>query len=187
MLLHHWVILHRRTLETFRAPHHAAHSGVAVTTAKSITTKPAEPAEHRKAPLLTLIKTVVERPSGLAQLLERIAGFHHRGGAAIHPLGRIGLGRRLRVGSGIHAVDTQLGEITRGLLERRPSLLLLSRQRQPGLEPGKTRFAESPHVLNARAPVAQALAARTILVLRIHNAAACDEKCGCAGCDRFPH
>src|SRR4051794_40870864 len=62
MLLQHRVILHRRTLETFRAPHHAAHSGAAVTAAELIATEPTEPAEHRKAPLLALIKTVVERP-----------------------------------------------------------------------------------------------------------------------------
>src|SRR5215831_5065689 len=173
MLLQHRVILHHRTLETFRAPHHAAKSGMAVTTAELIATKPAEPAEHRKAPLLTLVKTVVERPSGLAELLERIAGFHHRGRAAIHPLRRIGVSRLLRVGSGIHAVDAQLGKIAGGLLERRPSLFLLSRQRQPGLEPGKSRFTEGPHVLNTRAPAAQAFAAR-ILILRIHNGAACD-------------
>src|SRR6266705_6215482 len=61
MLLQHRVILHRRTLETFRAPHHAAHSGAAVTAAEIITTKAAQPAEHREAALLTLIKTVVER------------------------------------------------------------------------------------------------------------------------------
>src|SRR5215510_10969293 len=139
MLLQHRVILHHRTLETFRAPHHAAKSGMAVTTAELIATKPAE---HREAPLLTLVKTVVERPSGLAELLERIAGFHHRGRAAIQPLGRIGVSRRLCVGSGIHAVDAQLGKIAGGLIERRPSLLLLSRQRQPGLEPGKSRFTE---------------------------------------------
>src|SRR5262249_47220307 len=152
-----------------------------VTTAHLITANPTEPAEHCKAALLTLIKTVVERPSGLAKLLERIAGFHHRGGAAIHPLGRIAVTRRLRVGGGSPAVDAQLGEIARGLLERRPSLLLLGCQREPSLERGKARFTESPHVLNTRAPVAQALTARTILILCKHNGAARDEKCGGAG------
>src|SRR5215813_5354074 len=186
ILLQHRVALHRRTFETFRAPHHAAESGAALMAAKPVTAKPTESAEHRKATLLTLIKTVVERPRGLAQLLERVAGFHHRGGAAIQPLGRIGVNRSLRVG-GTHAVDPQLGEIARSLLERWPSLLLLSRQREPSLERGKTRFAERPHILNARAPVAQALTARTILILRIHNRAACNEKCGRTSCDRFPH
>src|SRR5262245_21429085 len=76
MLLQHRVVLHRRTFETFRATHHAAESGAAITAANIITAKPAEPAEHRKATLLTLIKTVVERPGGLAQLLQRVAGFH---------------------------------------------------------------------------------------------------------------
>src|SRR5258705_7502407 len=138
MLLQHRVILRRGTLETFRAPHHAAHPGATVTAAQLIATEAAEPAEHRKATLLALIKTVVERPSRFAQLLERIAGRHHRGGAAIQPLGGIVVGRRLRVGSSTHAVHAQLGEITGGLLESRPGLLLLSRQRQPGLEAGKT-------------------------------------------------
>src|SRR3977135_2776642 len=104
MLLQHRVILTRRTLETFGAPHDAAHSGTAVTAATLIATHPAEPAEHRKATLLTLIKTIVERPGGLAELLERIAGFHHRGGAAIHPIGRSAVSRILRVGHGLRAV-----------------------------------------------------------------------------------
>src|SRR5262247_3860146 len=190
----HRGMLHHRTVHTFGAPHEAARPRAAVTAAEIVTAvttaaeviaaKPAEPAQHRKAPLLAFVEADVERPRRVAELLERIAGLHQRSRALVHPVGRIGV-TGLRVGGSVRAVDPQLGELARGLLEGRPILFLLGGQREASFEPGEASFTVGAQVLNVRAPSLRVLTARTIL--RIDHRAARDDKHGGACCDRFPH
>src|SRR5262245_17777109 len=121
----HRPVWHHRTIETFAAPHEAARPEAVVTTAEIVTavtavtaaeivtaltaadiiaTKPAEPAQDRKPPLLVLVETVVERPGRVAELLERNAGLDHRGRAPVHPLGRIDITRR-GLHSGVRTIN----------------------------------------------------------------------------------
>src|SRR5262249_58779143 len=128
--------------------------------AEIIATKPAEPAQHCKPSLLVLIEAVVERPRGVAELLERIARLNQRGRAPIHPFSRIDITRRLRVGTRVRTVDPQLGELAGGLLEGRPIPFLLGGQREASLEGREPRFAVGTQVLDIRAPSLRTLTAR---------------------------
>src|SRR5262249_11390792 len=131
---------------------HAEASRTAV--AESLEPGDDRTAEHAEAPLLGLVEAAVERAGGIAELLESGAGFGERGSSPLHQLGRINparvaAGARLCLGQ---ALDTHAGELTGGLLESRPRLFLIGRERKTGLERGETRFTKGLPIFNRRPP-----------------------------------
>src|SRR2546423_1611869 len=117
-------------------------------------TSAAHAAERGEPALLIVVEALVERIGGLGELLQRHAGFGHRGAAAPQPLGRIDV-RSLWIAllrhAGAEAIEAQLLHIARRLFERRPVLLLLWRQREPCPQRGRTRIGQRAHVLDIRA------------------------------------
>src|SRR5262245_57719266 len=86
----------------------------------------APPGQHGETPLLAVIEALVERLGCLGQFLHRRARLHHGGGAPVEAFG--GIVTRRGIAHRVHAIGTQLAEVPRGLLERRPVLLLLGGQ-----------------------------------------------------------
>ncbi|MEY9879041.1 hypothetical protein ABIA43_000575 [Bradyrhizobium sp. USDA 328] len=100
-------------------------------------------------------------------------------------LGLVGI-----TGTGIHprigAIDAQLGELPHGGLDRRPQLLLIGVELQPGMDGGDPRVDEGGAVLGVHAHVADVLHPRA-MILGIDRARAGDAEHG-DGCDgEFPH
>src|SRR5215831_16422750 len=146
---------------------------------------PRQAAQYRKAPFLILVKALVQRICGVGQFLQGRAGLRQGCGALTQPLDRI-IGRRSIAHRG-PALDTHLGPIARRLLEGRPVLLLLRRQRQTRLERRESRLAERAQVVGAELPSLLHHSVAVTALLRVDERRSRDSE-RCRPCDnRFPH
>src|SRR4051794_727858 len=163
--------------------HTVAVTSTAITSAEPFTIGSGQAVENRKAPLLILIEALVKRICGLSQFLQGRTGVGQGCGALTQAFDRIVAG-----GGIAHcrpALHPHLAEITRRLLESRPVLLLVRRQRQARLERRKSGFAERAHVLRVRPPALNSVTITALL--RINERGAGDRECCCSGDDGFPH
>src|SRR5215471_6125315 len=142
------------------------------------------PRQHEEALLLAVIKTLIKRAGGVGELLERGAACRHIGRCTLHSLDRVDVlcwlrgGRliasrltlifRARVVASLeplaHPLGAEFRHIAVSLLERRPVLLLISRQLQPGLERGHARIGKGADVFGARPPMTQAICSGATLL-----------------------
>jgi hypothetical protein len=87
---------------------------------------------------------------------------------------------------GAQAIEPKLRHLARGLLERRPILLLIGGKSQARMQRGKPRIRERTHVFHVRAKSLEAT--RSIaLLLRVDKRRSEDRQRGSAGESCLPH
>src|SRR4029077_17959519 len=90
-----------------------------------------------------------------------------------------------RIAHGAHALQPELAEVARGLLESRPALLLLGGEHQARLERGQPRFPECTEILGVGSPSLTALHASALL--RIDERSPGNRERRRPGNDGLPH
>ena len=111
--------------------------------------------QHAETALLAVVEALVERLGGIGELLQRRPRARPGRRRRAQPLDGVGPGlRRSRLARasrrGRHAVGTLLGEFADRGLDRRPVLLLLGGELQPGLERRDARVGERRQVFGGR-------------------------------------
>ena len=123
----------------------------AVVTAEATGLLPcAEPCQHHKATLLSIIQAFVEGPGGIGELLERGCALTHD----IRPH-RQALNRILRTVSARarrKPFRTLLGKVAKRALNSWPALLLLGVQLKSGMKRRDTRVTECRNVFGSWTP-----------------------------------
>ena len=129
--------------------------------------------QHAEPALLRIVEALIERRAGVRDLLKRRAGLAHGIGAPGQPIERRprALQLRLLFGglSGLHPLHAKLGKVAQRLLERRPVLRLIRRQREAGLERRDARIGKRGHILDARAMTLLEARAAAVAVLTVET------------------
>jgi hypothetical protein len=146
-------------------------------------TRPFHTRKDSEAPLLVVIKALVERRHGFSVTLECGAASSQCIGIALGALDRIG--RLLRAGTG-RSTATRCGEIAVGLFEGGPRLFLLESQTQSGMQRSNARIEECGTIFCAKllAPPEVWTGRR---LLGIGGRSRYEHQCGCAGSDYLEH
>jgi len=115
--------------------------------------RPQHAREPDETAFLIVVEALIERRTGVGDLLQSGAGLGHIVGALRQPLKRRA---RLLLIAGLarlQPLDTQLNEIANGLLELRPVVGLVGRELELGFQSGDTRVSEGGDICSTQ-PVA---------------------------------